>query len=306
MTGFPIIFALVNNTQRYIDPNYGESKIIEDIEDIVEDDDYIKFLKMDSENDFFECIQKYISTSVSGSNLYLNGYLYQCIFESMAPDTVESNYDKVNKLGIQFTNNIYTSKPIIILKHKILSDSKTEFISISNTDVKSILKDKFIKTGCVYKLDKSIELYNYYQNHLDGVMKKLGQDYIMNNFQYDEIEICDMIFIISSDKSSKEKNDIMTKIVKKDVFGDVYCSLYNKPDHINESFYISIDKKMCSSIIELLILPNFDPTDDNTFQNFTPENIEKKAESVELKKHISPIELIDRLYNKYKKKIEDS
>ena len=122
---------------------------------------------------------------------------------------------------------------------------------------------------------------------------------MVNNYQYDEIEFLDMILIIINKKNTEEsKNDLMSNIVKKDVYGDVICCLYSKPIPGVDSNYISIDKDIYLKIIKLLSDKNF-KNDDNSFLNkFQLKDIKnEKLDEKDLL--ISPSTKITRIYNKY-------
>ena len=298
-----ITFAVVKVTSMYIDVNRGQEKIKDDIEEIIDDEDYIEFHTMENQSQFLECIAKHINppgNTVTGTKTYLNGKLYQSVFDALS-NTIDQSDTKLNKLGTQFADGIPTEREVILIKNNIISDTEVELTSISKLEVKNLLEDKFIKSGIVYKANQSSEMYTYSQNHLDNLMHKYGQDYVLNNFQYDEMEIGDMIFTISSNKNETNENSLMSKIVGKNVSGDTFCSLYMKGDHTKEAVYISLTKDIFDKIVYLLQCSDFDPTDDNTFENLNNENAERIMDSHNSQIVISPFTVINRMYNKYKK-----
>lgn len=299
----PITFAVVKKTSAFIDVNRSQDQIKEDIEDMIDDEDYVEFYTMNNHTDLLQCISDHVTPSsnlVTGTKTYISGKLYQSIFDAL-PNTVDQSNAKINKLGSQFTDGILTENPVMIIKNNIISDTEVELISISKHEVITLLKDKFIKNGIVYKPNGECDVYSYTQNHLDNLMYKFGQDYVLNNFQYDEMEIGDMVFIIASNKTETTENSVMSKIVGKPVKGDVFCSLYTKSDHIKDSTYISLDKNTFNKIIYLLQEKDFDPTDDNQFENMTKDNAERIADSHNSQLVISPFTIIDRMYKKYNK-----
>lgn len=298
-----ITFAVVKITSMYVDVNRGQEKIKDDIEEIIDDEDYIEFHTMENQDKFLECITKHINppgNTVTGTKTYLDGKLFQSVFDALS-NTIDQSNTKLNKLGTQFADGIPTEREVILIKNNIISDTEVELTSISKLEVQRLLEDKFIKNGIVYKANKSCESYTYSQNHLDNLMHKYGQDYVLNNFQYDEMEIGDMIFTISSNKNETEENLLMSKIVGKNVAGDTFCSLYMKGDHTKEAVYISLNKDIFDKIIYLLQCSDFDPTDDNTFENLNNENAERVMDSHNSQIVISPFTVINRMYNKYKK-----
>jgi len=298
-----ITFAVVKITSMYIDVNRGQDKIKDDIEEIVDDDEYVEFHTMENQDQLLECIAKHINppgNTVTGTKTYLNGKLFQSVFDALS-NTIDQSNTKLNKLGTQFADGIPTEREVILIKNNIISDTVVELTSINKLEVRNLLEDKFIKQGIVYKADTSHEIYTYSQNHLDNLMHKFGQDYVLNNFHYDEMEIGDMIFTISSNKNDTDENTLMSKIVGKNVTGNTFCSLYMKGDHTREAVYISLNKDIFDKIVYLLQCSDFDPTDDNEFENLTNENAERVMDNHNSQIVISPFTVIDRMYNKYKK-----
>ena len=283
--------AIIKKTPTFIDVNRGIDRIRDDIDEIINDTDCVKIESINNQNELINFIVMHIKPSsnmISGTKSYINDTLYQCMFEGLS--NVEDHSNKsLNMLGSQFSDGVPTEKPIIITRNKILSDSNIELTSISRYDLKTLLTDKFIKQGIIYRQNGTKETYNYSQNHLDNLMYKLGKEYVLNNFQYDEMELGNMVFIIASDKTATDKNELMSDIVKKTVNGDVFCSLYMKQDHMQEALYVSIDLKQFDKIICLLTSSKFDPTDDNY------SKLDDNAHKDQLV--LSPQTMIDRMYN---------
>lgn len=295
-----IKFAVIHITQAYIDVNRGQKQIKEDIEELLEDEDNMTFHTMESDKEFIEKINEHIKPSggvVSGSQIFIGDKFYQAVFESVSNVTKISS-SKLNKLGTQFTDGVETDKAVIVFKNRILADDHVEFESINMTDLMEILEDKFIKRGVFLKRDGTRSTYTYSQNHLDNLMYKYGEQYVLDNFQYDELELGDMVFVVSSNKNATEKNTVMTKIVGKDVNGDVYCSLYRKNDHTGAGSYISFNNEILDKIMFILQCKNFKSEDHH--ENITPENIEKKSTEQTGQKIVSPYATINRIYEKLK------
>jgi hypothetical protein len=286
--------AVIKKTPTFIDVNRGIEQIKGDIDEIVDDVDCVKIETINDQNELINFLVTNIEPSgnmISGSKNYINDTLYQCMFEGLS--NVEDHSSKsLNMLGSQFSDGVPTERPVVITKNKIISDSNIELTSISRYDLKALLEDKFIKQGVIYKQNGTKETYNYSQNHLDNLMYKLGKDYVLNNYQYDEMELGNMVFIIASDKTETDKNELMSSIVKKPVCGDVFCSLYMKQDHLQEAMYISIDLKQFDKITFLLSNPNFDPTDENYGKLDSSQHHDQL--------NISPHTTIDRMYNSIK------
>jgi hypothetical protein len=297
----PITYAVIDKTQFHIDVNRGIDQVIEDIEDVVEDEEYIKFYTMDNQDDFLACIQKHIDPKgkiISGAKTYIGHKLFQTIFVGLSNAKTHSD-SVLNKLGSQFADGIKTAKAVMLIKNSIKSDTHVELDSLSKSETRQVLESKFISKGIVYSPSGEIEEYNYSQNHLDNLMYKYGQQFVFDNFHYDEMELCDMVFIIASNKNDTVENKTMSNIVKKKVCGDVFCSLYYKADHIRDSTYISITKDMFRKIIFLLEHENFDPTDSGNYVNLTKENAEQVMNEHNPQIIIPPETIITRLYNRY-------
>lgn len=299
-----IRYAVVQKTPCHIDFNKPEEAIKEDIEELLDDEDIVTFHTLESEEEFLLAIKKHInpdSGMVTGTKTFIGDVLYQTIFEELS-NVVEHSVESLNKLGCQFSDGRKTSKPIIVIKNKILEDDKVSFDNITMTDLDSILRSKFFKKGVIYKENGAQEPYTYSQNHLDNIMLRYGEDFVNKNFQYDELEFGDMIFIVAFNKNAGYINKRMTKIVGQDVYGDAYCSLYYKTDHIKAASYISMSVEMFSKIAYLLENKNFCSQDYH--ENVTKDNIEDIAKKDTSQKVVSPWSLVDRIYNKYNKGIE--
>ena len=298
---FPIKIAVIKKTQNYIDYHKSKNEILENIKEIAEDSEFIKYDNIENEESFLPKIINYINPNIkiiSGTKTYIDNYLYQTMAQSLS--NIENiNYSNLNKLGTQFCNGIETYDPVILMKSKIISDTESQFESLNKIDVIKFMENIIFKKGVYHKLDNTIETYTYSQNHFDSLIEKYGNDYVVNNYQYDEIEFLDMILIIINKKNTEEsKNDLMSNIVKKDVYGDVICCLYSKPIPGVDSNYISIDKDIYLKIIKLLSDKNF-KNDDNSFLNkFQLKDIKnEKLDEKDLL--ISPSTKITRIYNKY-------
>ena len=297
----PITYAVIEKTQFHIDVNRGIEQVIEDIEDVVEDEEYIKFYTMDHSDDFLKCIQKHIDpqdTIISGAKTYIGNKLFQTIFVGLSNATQHSD-SILNKLGMQFADGVKTATSVMLIKNIIKSDTHVELDSITKSETRQVLESKFISKGIVYSPSGHIEEYNYSQNHLDNLMYKYGQQFVLDNFHYDEMELYDMVFIIASNKNDTVDNKVMSDIVKKKVCGDVFCSLYYKADHVRDSTYISMTRDMFRKIIFLLEHKNFDPTDGGNYVNLTKENAEKVMDEYNPQIIIPPETIISRLYNRY-------
>jgi hypothetical protein len=283
--------------------NNGRERVKESIEDIVDDDEYVEFHTMKDESELITCIKEHVNPEhvVNGVKTYIGKNLFQTIFEAL-PNTVDHSDTSINKLGSQFADGLLTAKPVILIKNVINSDTDATLSSLSQTEVQMVLEEKFLKKGVVYSPQMEKSQYVYCQNHLDNMMEKFGQDYVLQNFQYDEMEICDMVFIIASNKNETEDNKIMTEIVGKPVKGNAFCSLYYKADHKRDSTYISMDIDMFDHITYLLMRSDFDNTDDGSFVNLTKENAEELMNDHDPQIVIPPRTIIERLYHRYKNK----
>lgn len=300
----PIVYAVVHHTRAMIDIHRGEGRIKEDIEELIEDEDNLTLHKLENPHNptsLISVIQKHINPTgvISGSKIYVKDTFYQVFLDPLS--NVEKHSDKkINKLGSQFADGILTDKPVMVIKYKTLSDTKIDFDNIRYPDLQSILEEKFIKSGMVYRCDGSSDKYTYIQNHLDNIMYKFGEQYVLDNFQYDEIELGpDMVFVVGFNKNEIEENKVMSKICKNPVKGDAYCSLYSKGDHLKEASYIPINKEMFEKIVWLLQFAKFDEVD--TSKEMTKDNAEEMTSVDVSQVIISPYSKIARMYKKYKK-----
>jgi hypothetical protein len=300
-------FAVIAKSDEIVDANKGIAGVKEMIEDIIDDDDNVSFDKLTSEFDLGDAIKKYIDPvgdSVSGTRNYINGKLYQCIFEDLGHG-VEIADSHMNRLGTQFSNGIKTKKPVIILKSKIMSDYDSLYESLNRIELVTLLEDKFIKDGIVLHPDGSHENYQYCQHHLDTVMEKYGQEYVMKNYHYDEKEVGDLILIVASDKTKTEENKRLSDVVGKPVYGDGYCSVYVKPTHTTESIFLTMNYDMLDKLLFLACCKEFDHTDGDEFVKTTEENIKQKADNYNSQQVVSPYTIIDRMYNRYKNQVTE-
>jgi hypothetical protein len=290
-----VSFAVVSVTSSYISVDRGNEKIKEEIEEIVEDDEIIKFHKMNIANEeFIKVINDNIGSEVDAIKIFVGNNFYQAIFVCLS--NVQKHISpKINMLGSQITNGILTESPVMIFKYKVLSDTKIEFDNLTHTDVISILEDKFFHYGVVLRDNNAVETYMYQQNMLDNVMYKYGIQYVEDNYQTDDIELGDMVFKIGYNKNSLHINEKLSKIVGKNVNGDVFCSLCYKQDHMKESTFISINKEQCLKILEIISSSKFDSS--NYYTNMTPENSNEVSDKDTSQIVISPYTTIERMYN---------
>lgn len=297
----PITYAVIEKTQFYIDVNRGIEQVIEDIENAVEDEEYIKLHTMDHPDEFLKCIEKHIDPKndiISGVKTYVGNKLFQTIFIGTS-NTITTQDSMLNKLGTQFADGIKTERTVMLIKNIIKSDTHVELDSISRSDIRQVLENKFISRGIVYSPSGNIEEYTYSQNHLDNIMYKYGQQFVLDNFHYDELEIGDMVFIIACNKNDTNDNKTMSNIVGKKVCGDAFCSLYYKSDHTRDSTYISLTKEMFKKILFLMANKNFDPTDSGSYVNLTTENAENVMNDHNPQIIIPPETVISRMYSRY-------
>jgi len=297
----PITYAIIEKTQFYIDVNRGIEQVKEDIENTIEDEEYVQLYTMDHPDDFLKSIEKHIDPQddiISGAKTYIGNNLFQTIFVGLS-NAIKHQDTELNKLGMQFADGIKTGKTVMLIKNIIKSDTHVELGSISKSEVRQVLEDKFISKGIIYSPSGHIEEYSYSQNHLDNLMYKYGQQFVLDNFHYDEMELCDMVFVIACNKNNTDDNKVMSDIVGKTVRGDAFCSLYYKADHIRDSTYISLTKDMFRKIVYLLANKTFDPTDNGSYINLTKENAEKVMNDHNPQIIIPPETVISRLYDRY-------
>ena len=298
-----ISIAIIKYSDNFIDLNKSIDQKIHDINEIIEDPDIIQLIKI-KKKDLIKTVMEYVKPEgnlLTGSKTYIGDYLYQTMFEAVS-NVVNIDYDKINKIGTQFTGGIETYKPIILAKFRIVADYEVDTVSLSKNNLCEFLEDRFIKTGIVLHNDNKMDIYKYSQNHLDNFMEKFGLETVKQNFKYYEKQIFDMIFIIAEDtrhNDSDSINEIASKIAGKSLYGDVYCSLYYKPDDINNTFYISIDNELCKKILFLIQKDDFDPTNDGEYINYTKENLNNELLKDKSQCVISSKSIIERVYNKY-------
>jgi hypothetical protein len=292
-----ISYAIISLTQSHVCVDKGDEQIKHDIEEFLEDDDIIKFHKLNTSNDdFVQIIANNIGKSIEAVKIFVGNNFYQAIFVGMPNVNVKNiEMKSINMLGTQITGGIYCISPVAIFKYKIKLDTEIEFDNLTHSDVVSILNDRFFHNGVLIKSDNTIESYIYQQHMLDNVMYKYGIEFVQNNFQTDEIELGDMIFKIAYNKNDKIINKELTKIIGQNVYGDVFCNLYYKEDHNKEPNFISINKEQCLKIIKILSNPKFDSSDYYT--NITPENSSEVSNKDVSQIVVSPYTTIDRMYN---------
>ena len=89
--------------------------------------------------------------------------------------------------------------------------------------------------------------------------------------------IGDIILCIVVNENEKDnKNELISSIINKDIYGDVFCAVsYNPNSYDNISPYISINQDTCKKLLCLLSKPEFDKDSLIIFdkKNFTPLEI---------------------------------
>ena len=300
---YPFKFAVVKKTLNYIDYNKSKNEIIEKITDLSDDNEFIKYVDIKNEESLLPEIINSINPNIEiiyGTKSYIDNYLYQTMSHSLS-NIQQVDDSKLNKLGCQFCKGIETYYPVVLTKSKILSDNESEFVSLNKIDVIKYMENIFFKNGVYHKIDNTTEDYTYSQHHFDSLIEKYGNEYVIKNYQYDEIEILDMVLIIISKKEQNEnkiKNDLMSRIVNKDIFGEVICCLYIKPQPGIEFEYISLNCDTYFKIIKLLDNEKINTKEESYLNKFQIKNI-KNEKYDEKDLLISPDTKINRIFNKY-------
>ena len=128
-----IRFAVVSVTPSYINVEQDDEKIKEDIEELLEDEDNVNFHKMiDTHNGFVCAVAEHVGNDgpIDATKIFIGETFYQIIHIPMSNVTKPSNA-KVNKLGSQLTNGIYTDHPVMVVKYKVKSDTEIEFDNLT-------------------------------------------------------------------------------------------------------------------------------------------------------------------------------
>lgn len=260
--------------------NYDRTNIYEQIEDIFDDPNNVRFAEFSDETTMFDMVHKILgqpTVGVTACNLWENEqYLYAGYFIDMteyvnthiAEFKTESNSEsdsepsdemikKIKEIQKNIKMNMFASQissqhvvsDMIVVKKKLsytITDNniKTTTVDVSIDsfhELKTVIESIIVKNGVVIEEDGTMREYRYIMNPIEHLMLSDG-DY-EKHYVYHEYEVYTYVMMIVADTRSLncKLNEIATLLANKPVRGSVSVAMYKKPEYNESPPYVSVD-----------------------------------------------------------------
>jgi len=220
-------------------------------------DEFISFKYIEDEKDLMNFI---IAEIVYDNKLYNihNGIvshildeLYLIFHINMDEDAyinVKSNKEEYNGIASYLSDQtLKVYKKAIIIK---MNTSNNKYVNINLDNIITLFINKFVHTGIIINIDKSIEEYTFIHNPIDTINPN---DFI--KYKYDELEILGCILMLFYDTSSDIINEVASNLDKqKNIYGRVFVGLRHMAQDLNDNNmrYVDIYKNTFIQITDLL------------------------------------------------------
>lgn len=257
--------AILYKTDEYVD--YNKINIKEQVEEILEDPNNFKLKEYTDEESKFNLIYNELGkpkVGITGVNIWENkDTLYAGFFidyTEISFQEKENNKQKkveLNNFGSQITSQNVTGN-LIIVKQKLnyIVDknnikTKTENVTINETDLKDVIEKLFIKEGIAIDVNGNRESYKYIVNPLEHLM--LTDSNYDKHYVYHEYEVYTHVMMIITDtrEINGKLNKTATLLAGKPVNGTVFVALYKKPEYNENPPYITITNKRLDIILSI-------------------------------------------------------
>lgn len=257
--------AILYKTDEYVD--YNKINIKEQVEEILEDPNNFKLKEYTDEESKFNLIYNELGkpkVGITGVNIWENkDTLYAGFFidyTEISFQEKENNKQKkveLNNFGSQITSQNVTGN-LIIVKQKLnyIVDknnikTKTENVTINETELKDVIEKLFIKEGIAIDVNGNRKSYKYIVNPLEHLM--LTDSNYDKHYVYHEYEVYTHVMMIITDtrEINGKLNKTATLLAGKPVNGTVFVALYKKPEYNENPPYITITNKRLDIILSI-------------------------------------------------------